>query len=64
MQEKKKTESKLATRAMYEAPQVVCFRYEAEGGILSASSDPVNANTSFGLNGQETETDGGFWNNQ
>ena len=64
MQVKKKTETLLDTRAAYKAPQVVCFRYEAEGGILSASSDPINTNTSFGLNGQETETDGGFWNNQ
>ena len=59
-----KTEGRLTTRAQYEAPQTVCFQYETEGGILSASSDPINAATSFGLKGQETETSSSFWDNQ
>ena len=59
-----KTESKLATRAQYEAPQVVCFQCETESGILSTSGDPINAATTFGLKGQETETSGSFWDNQ
>ena len=59
-----KTEGRLATRAQYEVPQVVCFQYETEGGILTTSSDPINAATSFGLRGQETETSGSFWDNQ
>ena len=59
-----KTEGRFALRAQYEAPQVVCFQYETEGGILTTSSDPINATTSFGLRGQETETSNSFWDNK
>jgi len=59
-----KTESRFATRTTYEAPQVVCFSYETEGSILTTSNDPINTSTSFGLNSQETENSGGFWDNK
>jgi len=59
-----KTESRFALQAKYEAPQTVCFQCETEGAILSTSVDPINATTTFGLRGQETETSSSFWNNQ
>ena len=68
MLKKKKQENEFSTRTRYEAPQVVCFQYEAERGILTGSTPPeppavpvVNATTSFGLTGQNTETRDGFW---
>ena len=51
-------------RTKYEAPQTVCFQCETESGILATSSDPINASTTFGLKGQETETGSSFWDNQ
>ena len=58
------TEIRFALRAQYEAPQVMCFHYETEGGILSASKEkPIDTTTSFDLRGQETETDSNFWSN-
>ena len=62
--QKTESKSRFATRAKYEAPQTVCFQCETEGGILATSSDPINASTTFGLKGQETETSGSFWDNQ